>query len=173
MNYLELAKKRYSARKFTEKPIKEEDLTTILEAGRVAPTAANKQPQRILVIQTKEGLNKLTKGARFYNAPLVLIVCADKSKAWVRKSDGKNTSDIDASIVTDHMMMTAADLGLDTLWMTWFDPTIIREEFNIPEDFEAVNLLAIGYNADPSLSSERHNETRKKIEETVFFENFE
>lgn len=172
MNYLDLAKKRYSARKFTEQIVKSEDLENILEAGRVAPTAANKQPQRILVIQSKEGLEKLTKGARFYNAPLVLIVCADKSEAWVRKDDGKNTSDIDASIVTDHMMMAATDLGLDTLWMTWFKPTIIREEFNIPENLEPVNLLAIGYNGVEPLSAERHSETRKKIEETVFFEQF-
>lgn len=172
MSFIELAQKRYSARKFTSQKVEKEKLNQILEAGRIAPTAANKQPQRLLVVQSDEGLSKMTKAARFYNAPVVIIICADKNEAWVREYDNKDTCHIDASIVTDHMMLEAEDLGLNTLWMTWFNPLILREEFCIPEDFEPVNLLAIGYNSGDPLSPDRHSRTRKPLSETVFFESF-
>ena len=172
MSFTDLAARRYSARKFTSRKVENEKLEKILEAGRIAPTAANKQPQRILIIQSDEGLAKAAKGARYYDAPLLLLVCADKNEAWVRNYDQRDTCDIDASIITDHMMLEATDLGLDTLWMTWFDPQIIRSEFSIPENLKVVNLLAIGYNGTPPLSPERHSETRKSLSETVFYENF-
>jgi nitroreductase len=172
MSYLELAKKRYSARNFTERSVESKDLEMILEAGRVAPTASNNQPQRLLVIQSEEGLNKLRRAARFFKAPTMIVVCADKREAWVREYDQKDTSDIDASIVTDHMMMAATDLGLNTLWMTWFNPAVIKKEFKIPSHLEPINLLAIGYNGADPKSSDRHSETRKPLSETVFFEKF-
>jgi len=172
MSFIELAQKRYSARQFTSQKVEKEKLDQILEAGRIAPTAANRQPQRLLVIQSSEGLSKMTKAARFYNAPVVIIVCADKKEAWVREFDQKDTGDIDASIITDHMMMTATDMNLNTLWMTWFNPEILKKEFNIPVDYEPVNLLAIGYNGGEPESPDRHSRTRKPISETVFFESF-
>jgi nitroreductase len=172
MDFIELAQKRYSARNFTDQKLEKEKLDTILEAGRVAPTAANRQPQRILVVQSEEGLNKIGKGARFYSAPVVLIVCADKEEAWVRNYDNFDTCEVDASIITDHMMMAAADLHIDSLWMTWFDPGIIRQEFDIPEQYNIVNLLALGYNGKDPSSPERHSDMRKQINETVFYEKF-
>ena len=172
MEFLSLAKKRYSARKFTSQKVDNKELANILEAGRIAPTAANMQPQRIMVIQTDIGLKKLAKAVNFYNAPIVLLVCADKTKAWVRDYDGKNTSDIDSSIVTTHMMIAAADIGLDSLWMTWFNPDILRSEFSIPENFEPINLLALGYNADSAPSSERHSSSRIPLTDTVFYDNY-
>jgi nitroreductase len=172
MNYQELAHKRYSARKFTEKAVEKEMLDNILEAGRVAPTAANKQPQRLLVVQSKEGLARLAKAARFYQAPTMIIVCVETNATWEREYDGKRTGDIDASIVTDQMMMAATDLGLDTLWLTWFDPQIVRSEFQIPEEYEPVNLLAIGHNGAEPASPSRHEKMRKPLKETVFFEHF-
>ena len=114
MSFLELAKKRYSARAFKNEQVDQKILDDILQAGRVAPTAANKQPQRILVIRSEEGLSKLAKAAKFYNAPTMLVICAENKQAWTREYDQKNTSDIDASIVTDHMMMAAADIGVDS-----------------------------------------------------------
>ena len=105
MSFLELAKKRFSVREFESKKVEHKKLLQILEAGRVAPTAANHQPQRIIVVREEAGLGKLKKAANIYESPLAIIVCADHNAAWKRPFDGKGTVDIDASIVTDHMMI--------------------------------------------------------------------
>lgn len=172
MDFLQLAKKRYSVRKYKDKPVEEEKLAKILEAAHVAPTGANKQPVRLIVVREKEGLEKLAKGARFYNAPLVIIVCCDKTKTWKRPYDGKVISDIDASILTDHMMLQATELGLGTLWMCWFKEEIIREEFNIPDGVEPVNLLAVGYADCEDADPDRHSEMRIPLEELVSYESY-
>ena len=115
MDFLSLAKKRYACRKYTAQKVEQAKLDTILEAGRVAPTGANRQPQRLVVVQSKEGMEKLARCTRDFGAPTAIVVCADTSEAWTRKYDDKMIGDIDASIVTDHMMLCAASLGLDTL----------------------------------------------------------
>ena len=172
MDFLELAKKRYSVRDYEGRKVEEEKLLKILEAGRVAPTAANFQPQRLVVIQKKEGLEKLKKGANVYGAPLAIIICSDHSATWKRPSDGKDTSDIDVSIVTDHMMLEATKLDLGTIWVCWFDPAVIRKEFNIPPNFEPVNILGIGYSSGTGQSPNRHDRQRKPLDNTVFYETF-
>lgn len=172
MSFLELAKRRFAVRKFEAKKVEEEKLAQILEAGRVAPTAANVQPQRVLVVQEEKGLEKLTKAARIYNAPLALIICADRTKAWKRPLDGKIHDDIDATIVTDHMMLEATQQGLGSVWICYFKTEILREEFNIPDHVEPINILAVGYNAGEVASPDRHDEVRKPINETVFYESF-
>lgn len=172
MEFLELAKKRYSVRSFTDQQIEEEKLAKILEAGRVAPTAANCQPQRILVVRDKDRLTALQKAANTYGAPLILVVCADKTQAWVRPFDKKNCSDIDASIVTDHMMMEATELGLGSVWICYFKPDIVKELFNIPDSLEPVNILAVGYADCKALSPDRHSQTRKPIGDITFYDTF-
>lgn len=115
MTFLDIAKKRYSVRKYEDKPVEKEKLEMILTAAHVAPTAANMQPVKLLVVQNKEQLKKLGKAANIYNAPVAIVVCADHSKAWTRPFDNKQTTDIDASILTDHMMQQATELGLGTV----------------------------------------------------------
>lgn len=149
MDFLKLAKKRYACRKYLSRQVEPEKLELILEAGRVAPTGANRQPQRLVVVQSKEGMERLARCTRDFGAPTAVIVCADTSEAWTRKYDGKNISDIDASIVTDHMMLAAASLNLDTLWICMFKPEAVREEFALPANVEPVNILLIGYGERP------------------------
>jgi nitroreductase len=172
MNFLELAKKRYSVRDYASQKVEEEKLAQILEAGRVAPTAANRQPQRLLVVQSEEGLQKLKKAAKTFGAPLAIIVCGNRDKVWVRPYDKKSALDIDASIVTDHMMLKATELGLGTVWVCYFNPQIVREEFHIPDQLEPVNILIIGYAAGEAKSPERHQTERKPLQETVRYESF-
>jgi len=172
MNFLSSAKKRYSVRNYNSKRVEQEKLNLILEAGRVAPTAANYQPQRILVIQSEEGLAKIAKATNIFHAPLALIVCGDKEKTWVRSYDSKNVVDIDASIVTDHMLHEATELGLGSLWVCRFYPELLRKEFNIPENYEIVNILVIGYTDEEPQSPDRHSVSRKPLTETVFYETF-
>ena len=122
MSFLEMAEARYSVRDYTDKKVEQEKLKKILEAAHVAPTAANKQPARLVVVQEEEGLKKIGKAANIYGAPLAIIVCSDHTKAWTRPFDQKKTTDIDATILTDHMMMEAAELGLGSVWISDFKP---------------------------------------------------
>ena len=170
MKFIELAKKRYSCRKFSTKKIEQPCIVEILEAAHVAPTAANRQPQRLIVVHEVEGLAKIAKTANIYSAPLAIVVCAETEKAWVRPFDKKNAADIDTAIITDHMMLQATDMGLDSLWVCHFDPQIIKAEFNIPADYDAVSILAIGYNEGGVLSVDRHRTSRNPIDSYVFYE---
>ena len=170
MDFIEIAKKRYSARSYKGKKVEEEKLQKVLDAAHVAPTAANLQPIRLIVIQSSEGLAKIEKGANLYGAPLAIIVCADHGKAWVRPFDKKQTADIDASILTDHMMLQATELGLDSVWICYFKPDVISREFDLPDNLEPINILAVGYSDEEAADPERHAQTRIPVEELVFYE---
>lgn len=173
MDFLELAKRRYACRAYRDTEIEPEKLDRILEAGRVAPTGANRQPQRILVVRTSDGMEKLGRCTKTFGAPLALVVCADTEEAWTRPTDGKQIGDIDATIVTDHMMLEAASVGLDTLWICMFDPDCLRREFRIPARLYPVNILLLGYGSGAPASAERHDTTRKALVETVVYDTFE
>lgn len=168
MSFLDIVKSRYSVRNYTSNRVEKEKLNKILEAANAAPTAANLQPVRLIVIQEKEGLKRLSKGADIYNAPLAIIVCADHSRAWTRPFDGKKTTDIDASILTDHMMLEATELGLGSVWICYFKPEIIKKEFNIPEFVEPINILAIGY----GINTNGKETTRISLRELVSYEKY-
>ena len=168
MTFLELAKKRHSCRDFSDKQVEKEKLTQILEAAQAAPTAVNKQPHRLIVVQEANSLAKLAKTANVYHAPLAIIVCGDTEAAWTRRFDTKNITDVDITIVTDHMMLAATDLGLNSLWVCYFDPEILKIEFNIPAHYSVLNVLALGYEQKPLLPDEVHG--RNDVDSFVFYE---
>ncbi len=170
MDFIELAKKRYSVRSYSSKEVEPEKLNKILQAAHVAPTAANLQPVHLIVVQSEEGLAKIGKGANIYGAPLAIIVCADHNKAWVRPFDKKQTCDIDASILTDHMMMEATELGLGSVWICYFKADIIKNEFSLPDNLEPINILAVGYSNETPLDPERHSNMRIAMNELVSYE---
>lgn len=170
MNFLELVKKRYSVRSYTSQKVETEKLDKILQAAHVAPTAANLQPIHLIAVQGKDGLEKIGKAANIYGAPLAIIVCADHSKAWVRPFDRKQTTDIDASILTDHMMIEATELGLGSVWVCYFKPDIIKKEFELPDNLEPINILAIGYSNEEAADPERHSQTRISVKQLVSYE---
>jgi nitroreductase len=171
-NFLSLAKERYSVRKYKDTPVETEKLNSILEAGRIAPSACNFQPWVFLVINDTEGMAALAKGCNPFGAPLAVIICADTTAAWVRKYDQENHGAVDATIATDHMMLCAQDLGLSTCWICWFDPAVIRAEFNIPAHLVPVNILPIGYADEEPQSPDRHDEKRKPLAEIVKYGGF-
>lgn len=164
MNFIELAKERYSLRTFDKKKVEKEKLDLVLKAGQLSPTACNNQPQRILIIESDEALEKLKNCTTcHFDAPIAILVCANKDEAWKRTYDGKIHTDIDASIVATHMMLQAAELGLGTTWVGHFDPALTCTSFNIPENYEPVCILPLGY--------PRHFQ-RKDISETVTYNKF-
>jgi nitroreductase len=85
-----------------------------------------------------------------HGAPLAIIVCADKNTAWVRPFDQANMIEVDSTIAADHIMLCAQDFGLSSCWITYFNPAIIRRDFNIPDNLVPVNILAIGYGGRPA-----------------------
>lgn len=172
MDFMTLARTRCSVRQYQERPVEPDKLEQILTAGQIAPTAANLQPQRILVIQSAEGLEKLAASARVYGAPLALVVCSDHDVSWKRSFDGKDSADIDASIAATHMMLAAAQLELASIWVCHFNPTRLRADFGLPENIEPINILGIGYARGEVKSPDRHAADRKPLHEIVVMETF-
>ena len=160
MNFLSIAKSRYSVRSYTDKKVEKEKLDKILEAAHIA-----------LVVQEEHGLAKIGKAANIYHAPLAIIVCSDHTKAWKRPFDGKQTVDIDASIVTDHMMLEATELGLGSVWVCYFKPDVIKKEFDLPDNLEPINILVLGYSNEQPIDTERHSTQRISLSELVSYEN--
>ncbi len=167
LSFLEVSKKRYSVRNFSDKKIDDETLGLILESGRISPTAKNAQPQRIYAMRTDTALSKINNCAKTYGAPIVILVCADLNEAWVNSISGRNSAEIDASIVTTQMMNEATYLGVDSVWICAFDENKIKSEFNLPENILPVNILAIGYATETIDKSGRFILERKKLNETV------
>lgn len=172
MNFLELAKKRYSVRSFSDKKIEPEKTDLILEAGRIAPTACNLQPQRILVIDNEESLEKLKKCTPYhFDAQLAMLICYDKNVSWKRKYDGADGGQVDASIVTTHMMLEVVEMGLGTTWVGSFDPEVVRKEFKLEENIIPVAILPIGYPSDHCEPYAGHFQRFEK-DKTVFHNSF-
>jgi len=172
-DFLELAKKRYSVRNFLDQPVEEEKLLHILEAARIAPSAVNFQPWHIVVIREKEKRSELAityNRSWFLQAPVVLIVCSDHRTSW-KRADGKDHADIDIAIITDHMTLAAAELGLGTCWVCNFDAKKCREILNLPDHIEPVVYLPIGYPIRNPEEPSRHL-VRKKLEEIIHWDKY-
>ena len=165
MSFIDLAKKRFSVRSFGSKEVEEEKIGALLEAARTAPTAANRQPVRIAVVKDADKFSECTKYT--FHAPLMLVVCYDKSASWKRKKfDGHDAGEIDASIAATHIMLEAADLGLGTTWVGYFDPEKVSELLKLPEDIVPVALLPAGYPSEGLEPIAQHTD-RKIAEEKL------
>ena len=172
MSFSSLVRQRYSVRKFDPRPLEPEKLKMILEAGRLAPTARNFQPQRILVIQGAD-LEKLPGCTPcLYGQSAALVVCYDKNESWKSRS-GREIGDVDAAIVLTQMMYQAEELGIGSLIVGMYKEAPLRERFRIPENFEIVALLMLGY---PDPDCEPHPQLhydRKSLKKTVFYGSFD
>lgn len=169
MNFIDLCKERYSVRQFDARPVEKEKLMMILEAGRLAPTACNYQPQRIYVIQSEEARNNLSGLTRMtYGAPVSLLVCYEKNESWKNtlKTFGEDYDggEMDACIVGTQMMNMATELGHGTLWARGFNSQQIHDGFDLPENIVVSFLLDVGYPASGSIN--RHT-PRKDLSATV------
>ena len=159
MDFAKLITDRYSVRSFDSRPIEEEKLQQILEAGRIAPTACNNQPQRVKVISSAEDIKKFDdcSPCRF-GAPTVLLVCYDKKKSWIRKFDSADMGTVDAAIVTTHLMLQAEELGLGSVWIGYFDPQKIIENFQLPENIVPIAVLPLGYKSKDAAPAPLHTD---------------
>jgi nitroreductase len=173
MSFLDLARRRYSVRSYQPDPVPDELLALVLEAARVAPTAANRQPFRVIVIHTaarEAELRRIYDRDWFVSAPLILCVVAVRGEAWTRSMyDGRSHADVDAAIIMDHMVLAAADAGLGTCWIAAFDPAAAREVLGVPAEGEPMLFTPLGYPADTPAAAPRHAQ-RKALEDIVRFE---
>ena len=154
MTFQELAHARYSVRSFKDMPIEDEKMNLILEAGRVAPTACNNQPQKIYVAKSEEARKKLASVCRCtFDAPVILVVCYDRNRDWKNKlQPGYESGETDAAIVCTHMMLQAFELGIGSCWVGYFNANDVASVLNLPENLTVSALLPIGYpaeNAEP------------------------
>ena len=158
---------RTATRKFKEKKIEIEKINKIIEAGRLAPTAKNLQPQKIYVANSNEAIEKIDKVSPCrYGAPTVLIVCSDKNIAFTKGE--YSTYEMDACIVATHMMLEATNIEVDNIWIEMFDKQELKKQFNLEENIEPICLIPIGYKADDYTGNPLHNQ-RKDLKETVEF----
>lgn len=161
--FMKMARDRYSCRGFENRPVPEKDIQHIIEAARLAPTAANKQPVHVWVIKSPEALAKLKEATKYtFDAPVVFLVGAKPEEAWVRKYDGHNGAEIDAAIVGTHIMFEVAALELGTTWVGSFDPAKIKELFPETAGYEPVAIFPVGF---PATDPGPNHEERKTKEE--------
>lgn len=170
MNFMELAKTRYSVRKFDDRPVEKETLDLILEAGNVAPTGCNYQPQRIYVVQSEEKIAKLNGLSKcIFGAKTVLLFTYNKDEDWKNPlENGVHSGVQDVSIVASHIMLEAWELGVGTCWVNYFANSRLEKELGLPENERAVLLMPMGYPAEDSVPLKLH-EKLKNIDETVRF----
>ena len=167
MDFKELAKERFSVRDFSDRPVEDEKIRDILETGLLAPTAKNLQPQRVYVLKSEKAVAKARELSKMaFNAPVVLMISARKGDAFVSPFNGMNFAETDASIATTHMMLRAAEIGLGTCWVGYFDPKAFAEAFDVPDDEEVLYLMPLGYAAEGCEPRQSHFDSRT-VEDTV------
>jgi nitroreductase len=168
MDFNQLIAERYSVRAFDSRPVESEIIEHLLEAARLAPTAHNNQPQRLLVISQPDELIELRACTNsHFDAPLAILVSYDKNKAWVRSFDGKDSGFVDGAIVGTQLMLAAAALGLGSCWVMAFNPDEVIKRFHLPENLVPVALFPLGYpakNAKPAPAHKKRNSLDKFVQ---------
>ena len=169
MEFKDVVKARYSCKKYADRQVEPAALEAILEAGRLAPTAKNLQEQRIYVAQSAEALAKLDECTPCrYGAPTVLVVAYDRNNVFTYPGEQVNSGAEDATIVATHLTLAAADAGVDSCWLNFFDPAKVKAALSLPENEEVVMLLDLGYAAEGAGPLANHA-SRKALEETVTY----
>lgn len=174
MDFLELAKKRFSTRSYDDREVEEDKILRVLEAGRISPSACNYQPRHYIVVRDKVLKDKIGRAYPrewFLKAPVVIVICGDHRVSW-KRGDGKDHCDIDAAIAIDHMTLAATELGLGTCWICAFDADICHRELDLPDYMEVIALLPLGYPLKKA-DMDRHDTFRKDLSEIVSWDEFQ
>ena len=169
MEFKQVIAERYACRKFDGRKVERAQLEAILEAGRLAPTAKNLQEQKIYVVESEEGLANIDKATPCrYGAPVVLVVAFDKNHAFTYPGGKRDSGVEDASIVATHMILAAANEGVNSCWINAFDPEVMAKELGLPEHEEVLMMMDLGYAAENAPMNPLHTK-RKELSETVVY----
>ena len=173
MEFMELIRERYSVRQFDPRPVEPDLVEKVLEAGRLAPTAVNYQPQRVLVLEGAEDMARLAGCTRYtFKAPMALVVCWDRTVSWKRSFDGHDMGEVDATIVATHLMLAIHDLGLGATWVGHFDPEALARIFCLPDNVVPVAVFPMGYPAADARPS-GHHAKRLDLAQTAVWHSFQ
>ncbi len=168
MNVFEAIRTRKSVRAYLDKPVEEQKLLKLLEAARLAPSAANRQEWRIIVVtdaeRRKELAEKATRHTFIGQAPVILVCCAEDTDHIM--PCGLESFPIDVAIAIDHMTLAAVEEGLGTCWIGGFDEGAVKEILSIPKGVRVVELLPIGYPVDASPA----DKNRMELDQIVRYE---
>ena len=169
MEFKAVVQNRYSCKKYSDRPVEAEKLNAILEAGRLAPTAKNLQEQHVYVLQSAEALAKVDAITPCrYGAPTVLVVAFDKNNVFTYPGGKRDSGVEDATIVATHMILAAADEGIDSCWVNFLDPEKLAQALNLPENEEVLMVMDLGYAAEGAGPLANHS-SRKPLSETVSY----
>ena len=147
MDFYETINLRRSIRAYKKDPVEDDKLDRIIDAARLAPTAANKQPFSLIVIKNEQVKHKLKDAYSqewFYTAPVIICACALPDTAW-KRNDGRRYVDVDVAIAMDHLILAASAEGLGTCWIAAFKPEVVKDVLNIPDNLEPLILTPLGY----------------------------
>lgn len=149
MDVFEAIRNRRSVRSYLDRHIEEEKLNTVLEAGRLAPSAGNRQEWRFIIVRDGEVRRKLGEAANGQNfvgnAPVVIVACAVTDEHVM--TCGQLSYPIDLAIALDHISLVAVEQGLGTCWIGAFNEKKVKEILGIPKEVRVVELMPIGYPA--------------------------
>lgn len=169
MEFKDVVRNRYSCKNYDGRKVEQAKLDAILEAGRLAPTAKNLQEQHIYVVQSDEDLAKIDAVTPCrYNAGTCLIVAFDKNNVYTYPGSARQSGIEDATIVATHLILAAADEGVDSCWLNCIDLAKIHSEFGLPDNEEVLMILDLGYAAEGAGPLANHN-SRKPVSETVTY----
>ncbi len=172
MEFDKLIRERYSVRSFSSRPLSQSDIDEILKAGHVAPTGCNFQPQRILVLNNENSMEKLRPCTKYhFNAPSAMLVCYNEDESWTRPYDNEKSAKVDAVIVATHMLLKAHEIGVGCCWVMHFIPDMIKQTFNLPKNVIPSALLIMGYPSETAKPSHLHDKFRP-LEDVVFYDKF-
>lgn len=169
MEFCEVIKRRYSCKKYSGRQVEDEKLAAILEAGRLAPTAKNLQEQHIYVVRDPAALAKIdTVTPCRYGAPTVLTVAFDSESVFTYPGGSRDSGMEDATIVATHMILAAANAGVDSCWVNFFDPAELKEALGLPQQEELLMIMDLGYAAEVAGPLPNHF-SRKALDQTVTY----
>ena len=169
MEFKDVIRNRYSCKKFGTRQVEDEKLKAVLEAGRVAPTAKNLQEQHVYVVQNAVALAKIDSATPCrYGAPTVLVVAFDRNNVFTYPGGKRDSGVEDATIVATHMILAAADEGLDSCWINFFDPDKMAQSLGLPQNEEILMVMDLGYAAEGAGPLPNHA-NRKTLSETVSY----
>ncbi len=166
MSVFETIKNRYSVRKFKDQEIEPEKLDRILEAGRLAPTAKNIQPNRVYVCKSEKALAAIDEATNCrYGAPVVLLVCYDDNLMWHNPFDNNiHSGEVDSTIIADEMILTAWEEGIGSCWVLWFNHKKLSKGLKLQSNIKPVALIPIGYADDDANPAHMHEVRKDKNE---------
>ncbi len=169
MEFREVVRNRYSCKKYSARQVEAEKLTAVLEAGRLAPTAKNLQEQHVYVLQSADALAKVDAVTPCrYGAPTVLVVAFDTKNVFTYPGGKRDSGAEDAAIVATHMVLAAANEGVDSCWVNFLDPEKLADLLGLPENEEILMVLDLGYAAEGAGPLPNHT-SRKPLEETITY----